>query len=210
METEEQVLVVDAHVVQDFMKGSNVVSWIGNWRILLLDPSCRFVVRSRAEMDESIKQIIPYNVFLRPYERSVFVYRREPSGGEKRLHGKVSLGIGGHINTNDVPVRCLETKIPIVAFRNGIRREIKEEIATEGTDWPCVIQSARYGIINDDSDSVGRVHVGIVCFHYVYDVEILCRDAALEGLGFIHPDVLRTTFYGDMETWSKLVFDSLL
>lgn len=58
----------------------------------------QFVVRSIAEHDSSLKQIIPYCVVSN--ERGeVFVYERK--GSESRLHGFYSLGIGGHINDGD-------------------------------------------------------------------------------------------------------------
>ncbi|MEG1686418.1 MAG: hypothetical protein RR276_00900, partial [Angelakisella sp.] len=55
-----------------------------------------FIPRPEAENDPTRKQIIPYVVLCRGSE--VFATRRLNKGGEARLHGLLSLGIGGHIN----------------------------------------------------------------------------------------------------------------
>src|SRR2546428_14013134 len=60
------------------------------------------VFRPRASMEEdpSFKQIIPY-VIVRHRGR-LFLVQRSTEGGETRLHGKYSIGVGGHINRGEV------------------------------------------------------------------------------------------------------------
>ena len=71
-----------------------------DWRryldVILDKKSNKFVERYRAEEDESLKQIIPYVLFVSG--DSVFSYVRGKAAGEKRLVGNRSIGIGGHIN----------------------------------------------------------------------------------------------------------------
>src|SRR5690606_19791390 len=56
--------------------------------------------RGDAERDPDYKQPIPYCVLTRKGERGleVFAYERLSGGGEARLHGKASIGVGGHMN----------------------------------------------------------------------------------------------------------------
>src|SRR2546423_1722543 len=55
--------------------------------------------RSEAEHDRRYKQLIPY-VILICHDR-MLRYQRGRGGGEKRLHGLYSIGIGGHISEED-------------------------------------------------------------------------------------------------------------
>ncbi|HET7667485.1 MAG TPA: hypothetical protein VFK56_15730, partial [Mycobacterium sp.] len=64
-----------------------------------LATSGRFVPRPHAEEDPSFKQLIPY-VMVRDGER-MFLTVRTAAGGDARLHGKASVGVGGHLNPVD-------------------------------------------------------------------------------------------------------------
>src|SRR2546429_2582363 len=59
-----------------------------------------FAPRARVEDDPGLKQIIPY-VVLRHQDR-IFLVRRTRAGSEERLREKLSVGLGGHINPEDV------------------------------------------------------------------------------------------------------------
>lgn len=105
-----------------------------------------FIERRRAEQDSRLKQIIPYVVVQRGGD--VLALQRMDSQGESRLHGKRSIGIGGHIN----PVDELSGDVLI----EGLRREVEEELRVEG---PLKLHVA--GVINDDATAVGAVHFGL-------------------------------------------------
>ena len=67
----------------------------------LLDPGNHFFMdRAAAEEDPSHKQLIPYCIF-RCGER-ILHYTRGKSGGEARLHAKISVGVGGHVDRKSV------------------------------------------------------------------------------------------------------------
>ena len=55
-----------------------------------------FVDRSTAEADPAYKQIIPYAI-VRHFD-SCFLLERKGTQSEQRLHYKLSIGVGGHIN----------------------------------------------------------------------------------------------------------------
>ena len=154
-----------------------------------------FVERRHAERDPSMKQVIPYALFER--EGGIFLMRRLPKGGEARLHGKLSVGVGGHINPEDGAEDALAA---------GLRREVEEEVEVEGP-WDAVLA----GILNDDDTPVGAVHFGLVYrVRPSGAVRVRERDA-LEGSFTPREKVLR--FLGEererFETWSALLLDRL-
>jgi predicted NUDIX family phosphoesterase len=149
----------------------------------------RFVLRSAAEQDPRLKQVIPYLV-LRDGGRW-FLMRRTRAGGDARLHDRWSIGVGGHLNPGDVDVL------------GGLRREWVEELVAD-----FVPDFVPVGLLNDDTTPVGTVHVGIV---YV-------ADAAGRRVEIRETDKLVGTFAttdevaavrDSMETWSRLAFDVL-
>src|SRR5262249_26963174 len=107
-----------------------------------------FVERRAAERDSSMKQIIPYCLVTTGDD--LLVLHRLGTQGEKRLHDKLSIGVGGHINPVD-------TDASADVLDAGTQRELLEELRFETGYRREVI-----GIINDESTSVGSVHFGIV------------------------------------------------
>ncbi|MFG0318937.1 MAG: hypothetical protein ACF8XB_16820, partial [Planctomycetota bacterium JB042] len=58
-----------------------------------------FVERRFAEEDRAFQQVIPYVVVRRGEE--VLLLKRSRRGGDARLHDKLSIGVGGHVNPPD-------------------------------------------------------------------------------------------------------------
>ncbi len=155
-----------------------------------------FVERVRAEVTPEWKQVIPYNVVV--VDGEVLLLTRTPKGGEARLHNKLTIGVGGHLNPEDLdPTHAKRDPLP-----RGTRRELEEELAIEGS-----FEIEPVGLINDDSNAVGAVHVGLVQIVRVRGrVEIREKDV-LEGR-FVRPSELteRLAQGANFETWSaKLV-----
>lgn len=162
-----------------------------------------FKERELVEKDESLLQIIPYITFL--CEESVFTYRR--AGSEGRLSGQVSIGIGGHVNSEDDP------DSPFLAFLRGAAREIEEEV---GVKMPLeAIKDRVVGLIYDPSTPVGRVHLGVsIVVKVVKETgERMINDAAKD----LHApswqplkDFSATFATESIETWSSLVLREIL
>jgi predicted NUDIX family phosphoesterase len=157
----------------------------------LLDPAgLLYLPRGRAENDPSFKQLIPY-VVLR-CGGSVFHYTRGSKGSEARLHARRSIGIGGHV--------CSEDGVATAdAYRAGLLRELEEEI-----DAPPAVAEGVVGLINDDTTPVGSVHLGIV---HVFDLpapRAALRDPALTSGGFA-PLAELATASEQFETWSQFL-----
>jgi predicted NUDIX family phosphoesterase len=148
----------------------------------------RYIDRPLAEDDPAYKQLIPYVVVQD--RRRVFLLQRTDAGGDARLHGKASIGVGGHLN----PVDAGED--PLMA---GLRREWAEELVA---DWEP--DFTLVGLLNDDSNPVGSVHLGIV-FTVEADgraIEVRERDK-LTG-SFVEADAVAMA-WDRLETWSQLV-----
>jgi predicted NUDIX family phosphoesterase len=153
----------------------------------------RFLQRPLAEEDPALKQLIPY-VVVRD-GALVYLMERTAAGGDPRLHGKASIGVGGHLNPVD------EGEDPLA---DGLRREWSEELVA---DWEPEFRLV--GLLNDDSNPVGSVHLGVV-FEVQADgrpVEVRERDK-LTGRFATVAEVRATS--ERMETWSRLVADHLL
>jgi predicted NUDIX family phosphoesterase len=153
----------------------------------------RFIDRPQAEESPEWKQLIPY-VVLRDGE-AVFLMERTDAGGDARLHRKASIGVGGHINPIDEGGDALTL---------GLMREWREELVA---DWEPQFQLV--GLLNDDSNPVGSVHLGVV-----YSVEAEGRPVTvrethkLTGRFVARAEVFAA--WDRMETWSQLVAAHLL
>ena len=155
-----------------------------------------FLPRSRAEEDPSYKQIIPYAVFT--YGDKILHYVRGAKSGEKRLVAKGSIGIGGHINDGDESLFSFDRD----AYRAAVHREIEEELKFSGGYEDRVA-----ALINDDSNDVGRVHLGIVHIVRLETFAVTAGEKAIAELGFLTLEELRSR-RDHLETWSQIVLDA--
>ncbi|MCA1572391.1 MAG: NUDIX domain-containing protein [Chloroflexi bacterium] len=154
--------------------------------------SGRYRARPIAEEDPSHKQLIPY-VVVRDGER-IFLMHRTDAGGDARLHGKASIGVGGHLNPVD------EGEDALLA---GLRREWDEELEV---GWEPEFRLV--GLLNDDSNPVGAVHLGVV-----FVVEAAGRPVAVREHDKLVGDFVDAAAvveaWDRLETWSQLVASGL-
>lgn len=162
----------------------------------------RVVRRGDAEENKALKQPIPYAIITRGDE--VFVYKRLTGGGETRLHDSLSIGVGGHMNrTNDV--RDWNTNLMI-----NLYRELTEEleiVVDSPFEEPEII-----GLINDDENEVGQVHIGILAvLNLPEDAEVTVRETdKLEGYWIRTKDLTKHTLFACLEPWSQIAVEALL
>ncbi|CAN5743764.1 phosphoesterase [soil metagenome] len=154
-----------------------------------------FSPRSTVETDPSLKQIIPYAVFT--HEGKILHYVRGAKSGEKRLVAKGSIGIGGHINDGDESLFSFDND----AYRAAVHREIEEELKFEGGYHDRVA-----ALINDDSNPVGEVHLGVVHIVELQHDQVSAGEKAIAELGFLTVEELRAR-RENLETWSQIVLD---
>lgn len=158
----------------------------------LLDPANHFFMdRAAAEEDPGHKQLIPYCIF-RCGDR-ILHYTRGKSGGESRLHAKISVGVGGHVN----PVDMGDGRKGADAYHAAVTREIEEEL-----DLPEEHEHRIIALLNDESNTVGQVHLGIVHLIDLKSDRVASREDALTNLGFSPLIDLNGTMFDRLETWS--------
>jgi len=171
-------------------------SWRGVWTgdptevFRRIDEAGGYFPRPAAEVDRTLKQIIPY-LLLRDGEL-VFLMKRTRAGGDARLHDHFTIGVGGHMNPGDD------------SMVGGLMREWHEELEA------AFIPEFRFlGLLNDDTVEVGMHHLGVV---YVADAagrSVAVRETHKLSGSFETVATVRDV-YDRMETWSQLALDALV
>jgi predicted NUDIX family phosphoesterase len=155
----------------------------------------RFVARSTAEDDPSLKQLIPYVLIRRG--NALLHYVRGKGSGEKRLVAMGSIGIGGHINPGDESL----FSSGLAFYEQAVQRELHEELRMEGLFRTRVV-----ALINDDSTPVGQVHFGVVHLCDLAEENVAKGEACITDLRFLTlPDLQARR--GLMETWAQWCLD---
>jgi predicted NUDIX family phosphoesterase len=157
-----------------------------------------FVERSYAERTPSLKQIIPYTLVVSAGR--LLCMRRLDRGGEARLHGKLSIGVGGHIDPEDAKVSA-----DLDPIATGTERELREELDVQGT-----YELSRVGLLNDDSNPVGAVHLGLIQVLQLHGTVRIREEGVLEGRLVERAELERQLGEGaNFETWSAVLLARL-
>lgn len=150
-----------------------------------------FLWRSEMETNLAYKQIIPYMLFK--HHNSFFVMKRRDDASEKRLASKYSIGIGGHVREEDLQQ---------IDLAGWAMREFHEEVEYDGA-----LRILPLGIINDDSNDVGKVHIGFVFLLLGSSDKISIKDEHKDGFLCSLSDL--ELLHNDMESWSQLIVQYL-
>ena len=173
----ESILVVKTEYLAPYIAGKNGLIRGHDAEILDI-VTARHEFRPRPEMEE------------------VFVLRRLKKGGEARLHGLLSIGVGGHINPVDDAVRG-------EALMRGLRREVEEEVELERE-----LSLTPVGVINEETNAVGSVHLG---FMFTMEVagEVRVRETEkLEGFWVKKSEL--PALAEQLEGWSKIAMEAIV
>jgi predicted NUDIX family phosphoesterase len=194
MPAAERVLVVRRSLFDELGAFHGLNSETKRYLPVFLEPGNHFFVsRAEAEEDPSLKQLIPYVVVT--FGGRLLHYRRGSGSGETRLLKKGSIGIGGHINDGDGLGDAFDT----AAYQRALMRELTEELVISGS-----FVERPLALLNDDTNPVGAVHLGIVHQCQLSSPEVSANEEAIAELGFLTLEelVARTD---QLETWSQLV-----
>lgn len=152
----------------------------------------------RPQLEElpTFRQIIPY-VALKLGDR-VVKYTRTPAGGESRLYGRVSIGLGGHIDVSDVVISGDNVDL-LKTLEGAAKREVDEELS-----GVAAVHRRWAGLLVDSDNPVGRVHIGVVA---VWELALQPHGAAEDAIGDIGLATLEElqADEGRLETWSALL-----
>ena len=198
MYEDESVLVIKRELFDEIGTFQGISTEIDKYLPAFLNPSNNFFIhRELAEDDPTHKQIIPYAIFK--HGDKFLKYLRGKKSGEQRLASKSSIGIGGHINQDDFNSSSLEKD----TYLTGIEREINEELIIN-----CDYNNLPIALINDDSNDVGQVHLGVVHLFDLESDQVEAGEANIENLEFLSSeDLLREK--DNLESWSQICVDHL-
>ncbi len=189
----EHVLVIPRRLFDELGAFEGFQGDASTYLEAMLAPGANFFMeRPAAEEDPTHKQLIPYSLFH--HEGKFLCYQRGGKSGEKRLVAKRSVGIGGHIN----PVDQSHDGLGETMYFNSIEREITEELVLKGTHTQKVI-----GLINDESNAVGQVHLGVVHFFDLSDPYVTSNEDAIQDLQWMTVEELVAN-HDSLETWSQI------
>jgi len=199
MPQEEQVLVVERKVLEQVGMFHGLTFDVDRYLHKLFVPGVpRFIPRSQAEVDPAYKQLIPY--VLMTYDGKYLSYVRGRRAGETRLVGNRSIGIGGHINPVDWTLFSAE---PYKTYLTAVEREVAEEVSVETSHTDRVV-----ALLNDESNEVGRVHLGIVHYWILDAPKVSKREQMITQMSFMTPAELQEV-RDTLETWSGLCLTRL-
>ena len=198
MYEDESVLVIKRELFDEIGTFQGISTEIDKYLPAFLNPSNNFFIhRELAEDDPTHKQIIPYAIFK--HGDKFLKYLRGKKSGEQRLASKSSIGIGGHINQDDFNSSSLEKD----TYLTVSEREINEELIIN-----CDYNNLPIALINDDSNDVGQVHLGVVHLFDLESDQVEAGEANIENLEFLSSeDLLREK--DNLESWSQICVDHL-
>ncbi|MDD5028989.1 MAG: hypothetical protein PHH58_05710 [Rhodoferax sp.] len=197
----------------------------GCWAITDLDflQHAQWQSRAQAEHDEAWLQPIPY-LLLQNASGHIWCYQR--TGGDARLHGRCSCGVGGHVDSQDAEPAfenndfdsCLRLQDkgqkqllppinPQATLQRALLREVREELAADSAD----LQDLRLqALIYEAHSAVGRVHLGVLytaLWRPVHAPQPAAGEA-LHGLGFRPAQDIAND--DQFELWSRLAAQYML
>ena len=200
MAREEQVLVFERKVFEKVGIFHGLKFDVGRYLRKLFAPGVlRFMPRPQAEADPAYKQLIPYVIMA--HNGKYLSYVRGKRAGETRLVGNRSIGIGGHINpVDEVPLFDTDFR---QAYLTAVEREVAEEVTVQANYTNRIA-----ALLNDDSNEVGQVHLGVVHYWALDSPKVQRREQMITQMTFMTIDQLQEV-YDTLETWSSLAWPAL-
>lgn len=154
------------------------------------------MLRYEAEVSPDYVQPIPYVFILSKDRKRIFLTRRK-NGGDARLEGMASIGVGGHVEDGET-------------ISDAVYRELKEEV---GVKDDIIASKSLIGYIYSRETEVNKVHLGVV-FRVVVEEKAehtvrISKDERdkLDGEWVSFEDLLSGKFDDQLETWSKYLVE---
>ena len=189
----EKVLVVPRPLFDEIGSFQGLSTDVESYLPRFLDPANNFFLqRDDAEDDPTHKQIIPYAIFH--HEGKILHYVRGKKSGEQRLASKGSIGIGGHINQEDLEASSLEKD----TYMTAVEREVNEELILSSGYQQRIV-----ALLNDDSNEVGQVHLGVVHLFDLESADVKAGVANIASLEFLTVAEWQAR-HEELESWSQI------
>lgn len=149
---QREILVVSCEkLFENIARETTVYTNDSDFESIILEHS-EFMMRGEAELNFDYKQPIPYAIVLNE-NNEIFVYKRGWAGsnaGESRLHEKIAIGVGGHIEREDEDSENI--------LKDSLIREVEEELNVSSD---MINDAFPIWYINQDTDEVCKVHLWI-------------------------------------------------
>lgn len=202
MSKNERVMVFPTTALEEVGKFQGInFEWKKFIDHIMLPDVIKFKHRNQVEEDPSFKQIIPYVII--EFNGKILHYTRGKRSGEKRLVSKESIGIGGHVSDNDDSLFHNQSTHMLEIYKTAVEREVFEEINIDSNYQEKII-----AVINDDSDSVGEVHFGIVHLWRLETPSVTKREQQITQIDFLNPKELLKRI-NSLESWSAICVENL-
>jgi dihydrofolate reductase len=181
--------------------------------------------REKMETDTRFRQILPYVPVIFSdtpdaidfANSPIFLYQRTKKVGEQRLGKKFSIGTGGHVDHADVWAHE-----SIYDFGHTIAQNLVREVATEElvvtvdgalatpNTHPELFKFLNYGLIRDDGDNVGKLHLGVVSVIVLPTrAAVRCKEDELITCTPMSATMLKDANL-EYEGWTQILIDSFL
>ncbi len=177
MAGEEQILVIETDILEQIGMFQGLIFDIDSYIQQIFTAGVpRFMSRSQAESNPAYKQLIPYVIMN--HQDKYLTYVRGARAGETRLKGNRSIGIGGHINPID--------NMPLFSsdfydtYLSAVSREVEEEVSVETSHTDSIV-----ALLNDDSNEVGQVHLGIVHYWQLDTQQVRKKEQMITQMSFM-------------------------
>lgn len=165
------------------------------WQATPMTPA--WLPRAQAEVDEHYLQLVPY-VLLLDALGNAWCYRR--SGGDNRIQGRLSCGVGGHVERIDAAVTFDAT------LERALRRELCEEL---GPAANSVHPIGPLAWLYEHESAIGRVHLGVLYVaRWPHRRVPQTLEATMQAQGFRPLGELSAD--ADCEYWSRLAAGFLI
>lgn len=199
---DKQILAVPSKTVQDITEKA----LLNNGLVLFSNDSeykevlKHAVMKRRGDLEEDVtfKQIIPYLILKR--NNSIFYYIRSSNGGDSRLFSKLSIGIGGHIEVEDI--EHAEQAIDI-----ALNREIHEELGEKVQ----IMNIRPLGFIYTEKTNVDTVHIGVLFAGEIINEHVVVSEEEISKTGFATAEDFQTLIDNpdySVESWTQIVWDN--
>ena len=89
-------------------------------------------------------------------------------------------------------------------YMAGVEREIEEELNISGSHTQKIV-----AILNDDSNEVGKMHLGVVHLFELDSNDVTANEDAIADLKFSTIEELQGEMRDSLESWSQFCADIL-
>lgn len=231
----ERVLCVATSVKDKFFYADQ--KFISNFNALkalvhIMEEASFYDRNDELENNEDMLQLIPYTVLIDNKCR-IFTYKRSGETGEERLTDKLSFGIGGHVKDSDTSYDLTDRTTTV--YLPNVKREITEElgeqffinciknlVTTGSAMSDTYIEDSTFlslnvqGLIFDNSNKVGRVHLGILIVFAIWDSPKVDSNSEFainrtwNSWVNLHDILEEKAIINKLEGWSRIVWDSYI